>query len=415
MKLFKPTAAQKGRQATLILSFLFFASLMFLLFQGGKLASTLFAVVCLLSAYLVLGKWSGIRQTQAVREISAADGTGKVQAGQSLQIKLKIQVPGVWPIPYLLIQDELVRSGGEKTVMKGSVVLNWMRKGEFVYKTPPLRRGHYSLERAEFATEDVFGLYEHKGSVHLPYGFVVMPQMIEIRHWAQFSQSPRGARHHSVTARMQRETTQINGVREYIHGDRLSRVHWNATARTGTWKSKEFERETLPKMVLVLDRSKHNYGSPAEFELAVSIAASLLHFGTQRNIAVGLVSSGRESLMAVPKTGARHEDVLMDHLVEVEPDGFRPLQQVVNNADGMFSPGALVVYITPAKNPDLLSLLHWTDKQRMLACHLCVCGAKGGSADVWVRRLHSLGFMGYGVHALTELPAVLGGGTKIYA
>ncbi|MVO99502.1 DUF58 domain-containing protein [Paenibacillus lutrae] len=414
MKRFAPSATQKSRQATFILGFLLVLSFLFILFQGGKLASMLFVILSLLTVYLVLGKWSGIRQAEAHREIITADDTERIQAGQSIQIKLRIHVPGAWPIPYLLVKDEMIRGNKEKMGMKGSVVLNWMRKGEYVYKTPPLRRGHYSMKKAEFATEDVFGLYEHTGTVDLPYSFVVFPQTIEIRNWAQFSHSPRGSRHHSVNARMQRETTQINGVREYIHGDRLSRIHWNATARTGNWRSKEFERETLPKMVIIIDRNRGIYRTQADFELAVSAAASLLQFGAQRNIAVGLLSSGKDTYMALPKTGPRQAEILMDHLVEVESDGSRTLQQVINNSKELFSPGTLVIFVTPRRGTDTLALLHSVEKQRMLACHLCVESVKDSSTDHWVREIHKLGFMGYAIQSLTDLPAALGG-AKPYA
>ena len=63
----------------------------------------------------------------------------------------------------------------------------------------------------------------------------------------------KGGFSHASAARASRETTQINGIREFLPGDRLSRIHWGATAKTGQWKSKEFEREALPRTIVLLD------------------------------------------------------------------------------------------------------------------------------------------------------------------
>ncbi len=142
---------------------------------------------------------------------------------------------------------------------EASLVPDWKRRGELEYTTPPLRRGFYHFAGTECSTEDVFGLFQHKAALELPYSVAVLPQTVAIKEWKQLHQLLNGTSHHSASTRAYRETTQLNGVREYIYGDRLSRIHWNATAKTGTWKSKEFERESLPKTVFLLDRAQSSY------------------------------------------------------------------------------------------------------------------------------------------------------------
>ncbi|RIE04152.1 DUF58 domain-containing protein [Cohnella faecalis] len=75
--------------------------------------------------------------------------------------------------------------------------------------------------------------------------------------------------------------------------DRFSRIHWNATAKTGQWKSKEYEREALPRVVFVLDRNAASYRTPELFELALSTAASLVELSQQKGMQIGFVSAGR--------------------------------------------------------------------------------------------------------------------------
>lgn len=150
-------------------------------------------------------------------------------------------------MPYVTIQEKLARRGGEEYAVETILVPDWKRRAEVSYETPPLRRGLYRFEDTDCATEDKFGLFRHQGRLRLPYAFKVFPQRVKIRDWKQLHLMFRGNPHTSAKTQFYRVTTQVNGVREYVNGDRLSGIHWLATARTGTWKSKEFERERFPR------------------------------------------------------------------------------------------------------------------------------------------------------------------------
>jgi uncharacterized protein (DUF58 family) len=395
-------------------------SFFFLLFQGGKLATMLFVIVTILSIYLLLGNWSGIKRTQGVRTLANADQEVRLDAGQSLQVQLQLQIPGIWPIPYILIKDRLIRQNGEELVFEGSLVPDWKRRGELSYLTSPLKRGYYSFGTTECATEDVFGLFQHKGRLELPQQLSVFPQTVAIKDWMQFHQMLKGMQYHSSSTRAHRETTQINGVREYMYGDRLSRIHWNATAKTGTWKSKEFERESLPKTVLLLDRTHRAYSDTEQFELAVSVVASLFRFGASRELALGLLSVGRDTVYFEPKKSHSQHKRIMNHLVSVEADGFRSLYEVIKQRSRQLPPGSFFVIISPQKDAAMLQILSWLHQYQINPCHI---GVNSGYAAVlsneaeredWLKRVHSKGFMGYELSALSELPDLLRG-TKRYA
>ena len=225
------------------------------------------------------------------------------------------------------------------------------------YKTPPLRRGIYNFTKTDCSTEDIFGFFEHKGTLALEHSFSVLPQKTTIREWKKLQQMLKGMHHHSSTARAMRETTQINGAREYNYGDRLSRIHWNATAKTGTLKSKEFERESLPKTIVILDRAKQHYANQEQFELAVSIAASLIEFGTKRDLAFGLLSTGANSEYFEPKYGQSQHMQILNHLIMVEADGKFSLEQVLKERTKSLLPGTFVAIISPQIGESMLSAL----------------------------------------------------------
>ena len=122
----------------------------------------------------------------------------------------------------------------------------------------------------------------------------------------------------SINSEVQRETTQFNGIREYIHGDPLSRIHWNASARTGTWKSKEYEKESLPRMLIVLDTASH-YQSREQFETAVSTAASLLDYAQRTDLPIGLLTTEPDDYWLSPGRGKVMYEKLLNRLIDIEP------------------------------------------------------------------------------------------------
>ncbi|WP_246079234.1 DUF58 domain-containing protein [Paenibacillus piri] len=386
-----------------------FGSLGFLLFQGGKLALMLFVIILILSIYLLLGQWSGIKRTQGVRQLQNMEHSGLLEAGTTLAVSIRLQIPGFWPMPYVFVKDRLFHKNGRELVFETTIVPDWRRRGDLEFRTPPLRRGAYSFGATECVTEDIFGLFEHSGMLELPHSFVVVPQTIPIRDWHQFHQMMKGTNHHSSTTRATRETTQINGVREYMYGDRLSRIHWNATAKTGTWKSKEFERESLPKSYLVLDRQSSAFKDAEQFELAVSIAASLSQYGISRNLALGLISTGSDDVYFEPRNGQNQFKAVQQHFIHVEADGVHPLRQVLREKAQNMVPGSFVVLITPHYGEQLLPIFSWLKQLQLNPCHLWISTDLEADKDMWLRQLHSLGITGYAVGSLQELPAALGG------
>jgi uncharacterized protein (DUF58 family) len=382
-----------------------------MLFQGGKLAWMLFVVMLILSIYLALGRWSGIAKAKGRRTLPGVESERLVAADTTVVVEIDTEIPGFWPIPYVFVQDRLRRKGGGELVFHSSFVPDWRRRGHLEYSTPPMRRGYYSFGQTECSTEDIFGLFEHSGELDLNGSFGVLPRTVAIKEWRQFHQVMKGLHHHSASDRAMRETTQINGVREYHYGDRLSRIHWNATAKSGEFKSKEFERESLPKTVLVLDRHRGSYASEEQFELAVSIAASLLDFCGRHDMELGLLSVGGDSVYFEPKRNSAHRREMLRHLIEVEPNGQHPLQQVLQNHRRSFASGSFFAVISPVFKDPMMYTIQWLDTNRINFCHFWLPEGvlPKASEDNWLTQLRKKDCFGYAIHTLDELPHALGG------
>ncbi len=388
-----------------------FCSLLFLLFQGGRLSFMLFVIITFLSVYLISGQWSGILNIAGVRSLINVDPLTELKAGTPIMVQFELRIPGYWPIPYVLVKDRLIRKNGGELNFEISFVPDWRRRGVVKYQTRPLSRGLYHFAPTRCSTEDIFGLFRHSSLLSAPYSFSVAPQTVPIRNWHQFHQLYKGHHYHSTsTTRAMRETTQINGVREYIYGDRISRIHWNATARTGNWKSKEFERESLPKTMIMLDRNRDAYRTPEQFELAVSIAASLIQYAIGQDQAVGLLSVGASSIYFEPRRHAEHQKSLTRHMIEVEPDGAYPLLSILKDRARYFAQGCFFVMISPQTDESAMQALHWIYHRQMNPCHILASEGKSSRDEQWMKLLENRGYLGYAVPVLQQLPKVLEGG-----
>ena len=67
----------------------------------------------------------------------------------------------------------------------------------------------------------------------------------------------------------------FHALRDYSPGDDRRHVHWRTTARTGKLMVRQFEETRRSHVVVALDNLAEHYASEEEFELAVSVAASI--------------------------------------------------------------------------------------------------------------------------------------------
>ncbi|WP_274365526.1 DUF58 domain-containing protein [Paenibacillus thermotolerans] len=386
------------------------SSIFFVLFQGGKLSLMLLIIVSTLTVYLSLGRWSGIASTRGKRDIYGVTGGAALQSGTALKVAIRVAIPGIWPIPYVTVKDRLIRRDGNIQLFEGTFVPDWRRNGMLEYVTPPLARGFYRFEEVECVTADIFGLFEHKGMVPMPLAFSVLPRTIAIPEWRHLHQLFKGSHQQSASGGSQRETTQINGVREYIYGDRLAKIHWNATARTGTWKSKEFERESLPKLMIVLDRNPSGYRSKDGFELAVSTAASLADFAISRGMSVGLLSAGGGKTFWEPPGGYEAKKRIEQHLIEVQPDASQDVMKLISDRTKLPSGGCVVAVVSPLRNDSMLRTFQWLHAYGTGAAHMWVNAEQAVKVrEDWTRLLRGIGTPAYSIQRLEDLPSALRG------
>ncbi|MBB1482739.1 DUF58 domain-containing protein [Tessaracoccus sp. MC1865] len=93
----------------------------------------------------------------------------------------------------------------------------------------------------------------------------------------------------------------FHALRPYVAGDDRRHVHWRSTARAGELMVRQFEESRMSRVVVALDTGRGAYLDDAEFELAVSCAASVA-LQTLYSESPLAVLTTHETLMSVTPT-----------------------------------------------------------------------------------------------------------------
>ncbi|MET0974511.1 MAG: DUF58 domain-containing protein [Leifsonia sp.] len=92
----------------------------------------------------------------------------------------------------------------------------------------------------------------------------------------------------------------FHALRAYQPGDALRNVHWRTSARTGQLMVRQFEETRRTQLTIVTSCERDRYASEDEFELAVSVMASLSLQVIRDGTNISVVTEDRQLRTATP-------------------------------------------------------------------------------------------------------------------
>jgi uncharacterized protein (DUF58 family) len=173
-------------------------------------------------------------------------------------------------------------------------------------------------------------------------------------------------------------TPHASGVREYVLGDPVKRIHWPSTAKRDHFMVKEFEQDPQADIWLFLDAESGVQASMPEedlppvitdgwwlrrpkltiprntFEYSISAAASLSNFFLEDRRAVGLVCGAGKVTVVSAERGVRQVTKIMETLALLQPEGKIPLHGLVEMQARLLPLGSGVILITASTRPELI-------------------------------------------------------------
>src|SRR6266851_7317805 len=270
-----------------------------LVLQSGLLAYAMYVLLAVMVISRVLARnWlANVRATRTRDRLTA-------EIGELLDVEITIHNSGWLPVPWVLLEDMLPRQAlsqkPPRLHVKGKrLQIRMLPGGKEVTLSYNLRcdmRGYYQIGPLVMESGDLFGLHRRYRVDAEPHYLLVYPKVVPLEGFDLASRRPVGEIR--LAHRLFEDPTRIAGVREYQRGDPLNRVHWRATARTGTLHSKVYEPSTIAGATIVLDFHKAGYiqrGEPFRSELAATTAASLANAVYETGQQIGLITNGRDA------------------------------------------------------------------------------------------------------------------------
>ncbi len=347
--------------------------LVFALSTGRELAFNLLYFISGVILLALAWSWVNLRGLSVHR---AARGQ-RTQVGHYFEESLTLDNDSRWPKLWVEALDSSDLPGHRASrvvsALRGHASSRWL------VRTMARRRGRFTLGPLALTSGDPLGLFRFSRSTGATSALVVTPPVVEIPDFSP----PMGylAGGEQLHLRTPYVTTSTAGVRDYVPGDSLNRVHWLSTARTGRLISKEFELDPLADVWIFLDmhdevqaeadagpeQGESAWGEEARpwpgkgdikvplprstTEYAVTIAASLAQHFLRHDRSVGFLTYAAEREFLQPDRGPRQLDRLMELLAVIQADGDVPLAQVLASEGIRLARHSTLVVITPSIDP----------------------------------------------------------------
>ncbi len=286
--------------------------------------------------------------------------------GEKIPVKLTIDNRSWLPLPWLMVEERVPLDLKEILNYRWVLAVGARGHVEHEYLLACKRRGYYPVGPLSLNTGDLFGFAEASWQEQAPVYVTVYPQVVPLHQLGLPSRSPFGAL--PSRQRLFEDPNRLAGVRDYMSGDSLRRIHWKASAHEDTLLVKKFLPAIALNVAIVLDLNRHAYplnGAIGSSEWAIVVAASIASYVTDQRQPVGLISNGLDSLtgqVAVPiptRNGQGHLRTILSTLARIQMHEFEPrLEEWLPRQIADLEWGTTLVVVTPRLDEAGLWMLH---------------------------------------------------------
>ncbi|WP_066039050.1 DUF58 domain-containing protein [Herbiconiux solani] len=320
-------------------------------------------VVALVSALFLLGRGSGRIAIEVLDR--------QVVAGQPASVAVRVSNDSA--VTRRAQQAEFAVGGRIEFIRLPSVSAGGT--SEVVVEVPTERRGVIPLGPVTVVRRDPFGLARRESVRSETAELFVHPPTVTLGvSTTGLLRDLEGI----PTSDLTDSDMSFHALRGYVPGDDRRHIHWRSTAKTGAFLVRQFEQTRRSHLIVLQSLSQADHATPEEFELVVSVVASLgvraVLDGTTvsvfagapaasaaragsaaRSVSVGRAASAARGSSTRRRRGpgaasggrlrTRTPRQLLDDLSTIEESGTAPRLSAVARAAGEAATDASVVFL----------------------------------------------------------------------
>lgn len=293
-------------------------------------------IVFLIIQGFVFGRW-GLGRMEYNRSFS----TDAAFEGEEIEMVEEIANRKTLPVPWLRLESMIpvglrFQHQTNLDISEGKLLQNHKsifslmpyKKITRRHRVTCIKRGDYRLSSAAMTSGDILSLVIRSKKISFDARILVYPRIIDLPDIDWPFHGWQGD--YIVRRWILPDPFSFAGVREYIPGDPLNRIHWKATARTGELQihNPEFTANRRIMIYVNFDITENMWNAVTEPELiekALSLAATFASVSLSQGIDTGFgcngsaVESGFErSIRIFPQNGKDQLTLLLEMMARVE-------------------------------------------------------------------------------------------------
>lgn len=319
-----------------------------------------------------LGAWFSLDRVRYTRTVAET----RAFVGESIALRLRLSNEKRLPLPWVEVREQLpsaMPATGAEVHPSGMPGISYLVRSaalggrealEWPLTLKATERGFFRVGPARLRSGDLFGLFEREERVQREEHLIVYPRTQTLPEIGLGSVRPFGEQRGGL--RIFEDPVRVVGVRDYIPGDPMKRIDWNATARVGRLQSRLYEPSITQSVVIALNISTMEFSwqgyEPVVLERGVVVAASLAREAFEAHMAIGLVANGSfpDADRPIRIGSGRRPDQLvrvLEALAMIAPFTTSSLSAELERPGQALPAGATIVVVAALMPPDLAATL----------------------------------------------------------
>lgn len=340
-----------------------------------------------------------------------ATRTHRSQVGKYFEETLELVNRSAWPKLWVEVHDFSDLPGHQVSRVVNS--LGRRATSRWQVRTLARRRGRFTLGPVTLTSGDPLGIFRFTREGSDTASLVVTPATVDLSGFSPPTGYLPGGE--SVHRRTPYVTSSVSGVRDYVPGDSLNRIHWASTARTGRLISKEFELDPLADVWIFLDMYEGAHAEapwtdaeddtvmpwltrrveqmelpPSTVEYGVTIAASLAEHFLQSDREVGFLSYAETREVVQPDRGERQLTRLTEILAVIQAQGHLPIAEALATDGATLARHTTLIVITPSTDSRWITVLRGLRARGVHGVAILLAARTFGPAPEWEPTLADL-------------------------
>jgi uncharacterized protein (DUF58 family) len=299
----------------------------------------------------------------------------RVFFGEEVVYEIEITNRKPLPLPWLQIEDELPErvtllkgkttpTSEDRVILSNMFPVNMYHRVKRRFPMQCLQRGTFIFGPSSIRSGDLFGFFRRERRIDTLDYLFVYPRLVPLDKLGipsrQFFGDIRLKRH------LFQDPVLTAGVRDYVPGDSLKRIHWKSTARLGRLQTRVYEPTTTIDLSLFLDVRTLKaplWGSIFQLqELGIITAASISHYALEAGFRVGLyvnqITRFSQGTVRVPHS--QHPDQMvriLESLAQIHQIETTPIAGFIRQESAYLPWGSTLVVISAQPTDELLGAL----------------------------------------------------------